>query len=224
MTTPQGDTRVPTSERIPSVTLVGWVLCALSLLSAAVPALFALGAGADNALRATAFLKSGVTEFLLVAGLASLLALFAFAGWRRWSLGASQLRPCLWVAALGYPLALVWWLSSVTALTGCKWTAEYSIGSSDGEMYYVLHASPPLNGPGHSALARRTSASPVHFTVEILTDFEWAHECFHGGDALRAATRDPDARVRMISSELLRSSGKLHPLVADPSPASGEPG
>jgi hypothetical protein len=43
----------------------------------------------------------------------------------------------------------------------CSWYVETHLKGTDNRTYYMLHAPPPLNGPGHSALARRTGGNSL---------------------------------------------------------------
>lgn len=96
----------------------------------------------------------------------------------------------------------------------CRWSAEYAVAGPRGEVYYLLHAPPPLNGKGHSALARRSGGSPLHFTIEVLTDFQG--QCPHGRGALIAALEDPNPLARQAARELLESKAPLVALVEEP--------
>lgn len=101
--------------------------------------------------------------------LCALILLVAVARWwRRREPGRWSALIALLLVMFGHQLLL-----AASFLSGGEsWNAEDYISGQDGHRYYFLHCPPPLNGPGHYAVARRVGSSPLFFTVRTVGKFD----------------------------------------------------
>ncbi len=84
----------------------------------------------------------------------------------------------------------------------CSWNIRQKIRGTDNRTYYLLHAPPPLNGPGHNVIARQVDHTPISVTVQILTPD------YGSGDLtsiLHKGSHDKDPKMRQVCKMLLQS-------------------
>jgi len=105
----------------------------------------------------------------MATGPLCVLILLALTIW--WS---RRREPGRWLASIALVLSVLghqalflsWFLPSES------WSVEDYITGQDGSRYYFLHCPPPLNGPGHYAVACRVSGSPQSYTVRTEGHFD----------------------------------------------------
>src|SRR5687768_9608578 len=134
------------------------VLCAVSgsCLIAVLLLVWFDGGSAHEERKSLMFIRSGVLESLGGLALFCTVSMFTLLArsfkevvHKGWVILAMAL------STAAYPCTLVAVIFLGFAKT-CSWYDEGYVKGSDNRTYYILHASPPANGPGHSALARRT--------------------------------------------------------------------
>lgn len=97
------------------------------------------------------------------------LILFALAiGW------SIRRTPGRWLAFLALGLSLFGHLALFVSwfVPNESWRVEDYVTGQDGRCYYFLHCPPPLNGPGHYAVARRLAGDLRSYTVRTVGRFD----------------------------------------------------
>lgn len=88
----------------------------------------------------------------------------------------------------------------------CIWNIEHTIRGIDNRSYYILHAPPPLNGVGHSALAQRTGGNPFYYTMKIIGN---DYSSTFNRDTIKAAAEDKDNSAAIKAGRMLLYTLKL---------------
>jgi hypothetical protein len=85
----------------------------------------------------------------------------------------------------------------------CSWEVEAHVRGIDNRTYYILHAPPPANGAGHSALARRMGGNSLYYTMKIISSNDYGSN--HHRGVLVAALQDRNPQTRQAAKMLLKT-------------------
>jgi hypothetical protein len=184
---------------------LGWTLCILSAicLTGILFLSWQDGGTAHDGRKALTFIRPRVIQAILVSAggcTASLLVLLVY-GLAKKAERIGQVAMALVLSVSLYPLALI--LAVVVGFAkSCSWEVEETIKGVDNRTYYILHAPPPLNGAGHSALARRTGGNSLYYTMNVISA-DYGSE--HNAGVLTAGLKDPNPETRRICRMLLNT-------------------
>lgn len=190
---------------------LGWALCACNLLWPGIYFLLVYKVYAPpiySGRKVITFLRDEAAVmglWLIPAFTIALLLLLLWAWWKRVQ-QKQQIAIALVIVLMAYPTGLMMAgvaLFAMGAESGAKqWHLRQKIRGNDKRTYYLLHAPPPFNGPGHNVIARQVDHSPISVTVQVLTPD------YGSGDLtsiLHKGSHDKAPKVRQVCKMLLQS-------------------
>lgn len=201
MALPRATVRQPIP--LPRILLVGSLLCLCAASLSIMRFLLNHSNGRPHQHTAETIVFSKVPLVLLPAAAGPLIVLTLLILAIRWSWrrepGRGMVSIALALSVLGHQALLV-----SSFLPPESWSAEDYVTGQDGTVYYFLHCPPPMNGPGHYAVARRVSGNPWSYTVQTVGQFD-RHGTF---TPYSAASPQPRVAAKVLWSHW--KSGKQH--------------
>jgi hypothetical protein len=195
----------------PWVEKLGWTLCACNLVWPVIYFFLVYKVYAPpiySGRKIISFLRSDaeiVGLWLIPAFTVALFILLLWTWWKKVQ-QKQQIAIAFVIVMMSYPTGLVTSGIALFAMgdeSGAgKWHLRQKIRGNDNRTYYLLHAPPPFNGPGHNVIARQMKHSPISVTMQIVTPD------YGSGDLasiLTAGSEDKNPRVRELCKMLLQS-------------------